>query len=80
MPWGPAPPPIRKIIVAYRQSLIAPRFFFDPSADLSKVLHHSAEAVAEADDVRDGWFRVFGQPAGPAGNAARLVGPGAAGR
>ncbi len=27
------------------------------------MLHHSAEAVAEADDVRDGWFRVFGQPA-----------------
>ena len=48
---------------AYRQSLVAPRFFFDPSADLSKVLRQSTEAVAEADDLRDGWFRVFGQPA-----------------
>jgi hypothetical protein len=48
---------------AYRQSLVAPRFFFDPSADLSKVLGQSAEAVAEADDLRDGWFRVFGQAA-----------------
>ena len=51
---------------AYRQSLIAPRFFsIHPtiSRTISKVLRHSAEAMAEADDVRDGWFQVLGQPA-----------------
>jgi hypothetical protein len=63
VPCAPECPPIRTTYAAYRQSLVAPRFFFDPSADLSKVLGQSAEAVAEADDLRDGWFRVFGQPA-----------------
>jgi uncharacterized heparinase superfamily protein len=48
---------------AYRKSLSAPCFFFDPFADLSGALSHPAEAVAEADDVRDGWFRLFGLPA-----------------
>ena len=48
---------------AYRKGLTAPRFFFDPFADLSGALSSSAGAVAEADDVRDGWFRLFGLPA-----------------
>ena len=48
---------------AYRRALSAPLFFFDPLADLSGALTHPAEAVAEAEDVRDGWFRLFGLPA-----------------
>jgi len=48
---------------AYRKGLSSPRFFFDPLADLSGALGHPAEAIAEADDVRDGWFRLFGLPA-----------------
>jgi len=53
---------------AYRKALTAPRFFFDPFADLSKILRRVsgsgvAVAVAEADDLREGWFRVFGLPA-----------------
>ncbi len=53
---------------AYRKSLTAPRFFFDPFADLSRPLRRAggkgvADAVAEADDLREGWFRVFGLPA-----------------
>jgi hypothetical protein len=48
---------------AYRKDLATPRFFFDAFADLSGALSHPEEAVAEADDVRDGWFRLFGLPA-----------------
>lgn len=48
---------------AYRKGPSAPRFLFDPFADLSRALGGSAEAIAEADDVRDGWFRLFGLPA-----------------
>ena len=52
----------------YRQSLASPLFFFDPFADLQAVLRKTAakgviEAVAEADDLRQGWFSVFGLPA-----------------
>jgi hypothetical protein len=48
---------------AYRKGLVTPRFFFEPFADLSGALSCSEDAVAEADDVRDGWFRLFGLPA-----------------
>jgi Heparinase II/III-like protein/Heparinase II/III N-terminus len=48
---------------AYRKRLAAPRFFFDPFSDLSGALGDAAQAVAEADDLRDGWFRLFGLPA-----------------
>lgn len=48
---------------AYRKTLSAPRFFFDPFADLSVALGKVPGAVAEADDVREGWFRLFGLPA-----------------
>jgi hypothetical protein len=48
---------------AYRKGLTSPHFFFDPFADLSGALGKSAQAVAEADDVREGWFRLFGLPA-----------------
>jgi uncharacterized heparinase superfamily protein len=47
----------------YRRKLSGLHFFFEPFADLSGVLGHPAEAVAEADEVRDGWFRLFGLPA-----------------
>lgn len=64
----PGTPGEAEAYAEFRRSLTSPRFFFDPFADLSGVLRKTAgrglrEAAAEADDLRDGWFSVFGLPA-----------------
>jgi hypothetical protein len=64
----PGIPSDSEAYAAYRERLSAPRFFFDPSANLSTPLRRAggkglADAVAEADDLRHGLFRVFGLPA-----------------
>ena len=62
----PGVPGAAEAYAEYRQSLASPAFFFDPFADLRGVLRRTAgkavnEAVAEADDLRQGWFSVFGR-------------------